>query len=123
MKFINRTLLIIALIPVSVLIAQAQTQSSTPEERAQKWDDWMKKELMITSDQEANVHSINLKYAQINEQLKGTEASRRAKFQELKANENSKEKELKQVLTKGQFKSYQEKKKEMQKQMLQSMRN
>ena len=123
MKFIKRTLLFVALIFSGVCIAHAQTKSFTPEERAQKWDDWMKKELAITPDQEAGVHSINLKYAQMNEQLKDSEANRRSKFQEVKANENGKENELKQVLTKEQFKSYQEKKKDMQKQMIQSIRN
>lgn len=116
-----KNIIILAALTLS-LSAYAQTPS-TPEERAQRWDDWMKKELVITTAQEANVHAINLKYAQLNEQLKGTDASRRSKFQEVKSNEADKEKELKEVLTKEQFKLYQEKKKTMQKQMLQSMRN
>jgi hypothetical protein len=119
---INKIIFVFAALTVLSLSLNAQSQSSTPEERAQKWDDWMKKELAITPDQEANTHAINLKYAQMNEQLKSSTETRRSKFQEIKLNESYKEKELKQVLTKDQFRLYQEKKKDMQKKMMQSMR-
>jgi hypothetical protein len=119
----QKTIFALVALTISAFSLFAQSKSSTPEERAQRWDDWMKKELQITSNQETNIHAINLKYAQLNEQLKTTGQSRRSKFQEVKSNENEKEKEMKEVLTKEQFKLYQQKKKDMQRQMLQSRRN
>lgn len=117
-----RKILILTFVTITSNFSFAQT-TSTPEERAKYWDDWMKKEVLITPDREAEVHAINLKYAQLNEQLKTTETTRRSKFEEMKLNEEKKEKELKVILTKDQFKRYQQKKKAMQKKMLQNMRN
>ncbi len=100
----------------------AQDGHSTPEERARRWDEWMKQELALVPQQEEPIHAINLKYAQLNEDLKRSEDSRRNKLQELKARNADKEKELKTVLTTTQYNVYLEKKKNMQKQMVERMR-
>ena len=96
---------------------------STPEERAQRWDTWMKENLAITPEQEDPIHTINLKYAQQNEHLKTSGESRRAKFHELKSSDKQKTTELKAILTKEQFDLYLAKKKEFQKQLLERRRS
>jgi hypothetical protein len=103
--------------------AFAQTASLTPEERAQRWDTWMKEQLALTPEQQGKVQEINLRYAKQNEQLKSTTADRRSKFQELKSTDKEKDNELKAILTKDQFKTYQEKKKDFQQKMLQNYRS
>lgn len=99
------------------------THQSTPEERAQRWNSWMKEQLDLTPDQESPIYDINLKYARQNEELKVSTDSKRAKFQQLKSTDEKKDQELKTILTDAQFKLYQQKKKDLQKQMLESMKN
>jgi len=102
----------------------AQTAAnSTPEERAQHWDNWMKEQLALTPEQQGKVQEINLRYAKQNEELKATGGDRRSKFQELKSTDKEKDSELKAIFTKDQFKTYQEKKKAFQQQMMKSYRN
>lgn len=121
--------LLIAVLTLSLLsfyISPAVAQSAkeiTPEERAQKWDVWMKKQLTLSTDQEVNVHTINLKYATLNEELKTADRSKMSKFRELKTNDKNKDGELKKVLTQEQFQIYQDKKRAYQKQMLEDFRN
>ena len=101
----------------------AQSGISTPEERAKRWDDWMKEQLALTPDQQTKVHEINLRYASQSEGLKSAEGTRRSKYQDLKATNDSKDDELKKVFTKEQFKLYQDKKKAFQRQMIQNYRS
>lgn len=101
----------------------AQSGTSTPEERAKRWDDWMKEQLDLTPDQQIKAHEINLRYASQNEELKSEEGTRKSKYQDLKSANNSKDTELKAVFTKEQFKLYQDKKKAFQKQMIQNYRS
>lgn len=103
--------------------AYSQTARSTPEERAQRWDTWMKEQLALTPEQQAKVQEINLRYARQNEDLKTTTASRKQKIQELKSTDKEKDTELKAILNKDQFKIYQEKKKAFQQQMMKNYRN
>lgn len=117
-----QTIFFLVIICCSSAFAQAATES-TPEERAQRWDTWMKEQLTLSAEQEVKAHDINLKYAKQNEGLKAKEGSRKSKFQELKKTNIDKDAELKEILTEDQFKIYQEKKKDFQKQMLESLRN
>jgi len=114
--------LFLLLIVCSASYAQTAA-NSTPEERAQYWDNWMKEQLALTPEQQVKVQEINLRYARQNEELKATGGDRRSKFQELKSADNEKDSELKTIFTKDQFKTYQEKKKAFQQQMMKSYRN
>lgn len=92
--------------------AQERTPK-TPDERATVLTDWMKSNLQLTPEQEALVQSVNLKYANLNEQLRGNSLSRLQKAKKLKANDQAKDKELKAILTDEQFELYQSKKDEV----------
>ena len=102
-------------------IAQS-SEKFTAEDRAERWNTWMKEQLTLTAEQEAKTQEINLKYARQNEKLRISDASRGEKFKEFRAGSKSKDAELKLVLTKDQFKIYKEKKKVFQREMLQSMK-
>lgn len=126
MKSLNRTarrflILILMVSPAVAAVAQG-SQSSTPEERATRWSSWMKEHLTLEPSQENPVYTINLKYAQLNETLRSSASGRREKFQQLRSNDEQKDEELQKILTDTQFKTYQKKKKDFQKQMLDSMR-
>lgn len=127
MKIYNQSLfplLLLMLMLVTGASSQAQTsKESTPEERAEQWNVWMKEQLDLKPEQENPIHEINLKYARQNEELKVSDGSRKTKFQQLKSNDEKKDQELKVVLTEAQFKLYQEKKKDFQKKMLKSTRD
>ena len=94
------------------LTAYAQ-QQRTPEQRADALTEWMKTNLQLTADQEGPVHAINLKYAKENESLRTSTQSRGAKLKTLKANNEAKKKELKNILTAEQFKTYEAKEEEL----------
>ncbi|GAO41637.1 hypothetical protein FPE01S_01_06510 [Flavihumibacter petaseus NBRC 106054] len=96
----------------SFLLAQDK-QKATPEERAASLTDWMKSKLQLTAEQEPKVKEINLKYAQNNEALKTAPGSKREKMKTLKADEASRDSELKAILTPEQYKIYQDSKAEL----------
>lgn len=92
--------------------AQERTPK-TPDERATALTDWMKSNLQLKPEQEEPTQSVNLKYANLNEELRGNNLSRLQKAKKLKANDKAKDKELKDILTEEQFKLYQAKKDEI----------
>jgi hypothetical protein len=73
----------------------------------------MKTNLNLTPEQEEAAQSINLKYANLNEELKNNNQSRLQKAKTLKANDQAKDKELKELLNDEQFKAYLSKKDEV----------
>lgn len=112
----NKTLAIIAIICTCVLNVAAQERTpKTPEERATALTEWMKTNLQLTPDQEGPVSAINLKYADLNEELRGSTKTRMQKLKTIKANDQGKDKELQGVLTPEQFKTYESKKEEIKK--------
>lgn len=92
--------------------AQERTPKN-PDERAAALTDWMKSNLQLTPEQEEPVQSLNLKYANLNEELRGNSLSRLQKAKKLKANDQAKDKELKTVLNDEQYTLYQSKKDEI----------
>lgn len=122
-KFRVILLSVLSLFTSASLHAQVEEGSSlTPEERATKWTEWMKKELNISADQETKVQTINLKYAQQTESLREKDGSRKSRFKEAKSIDDAKDNELKAIFTSEQFNIYQEKKREMQKKIIKSAR-
>jgi Spy/CpxP family protein refolding chaperone len=99
-----------------------QKSAGTPEQRAEKLTGWMKTNLQLNDNQATQVHDINFKYANKNEQLKNSTASKRQKLQTLKADDQAKDAELKAILTPEQFTTYQTKKEELKKEMKKKMK-
>ncbi|HMI60152.1 MAG TPA: hypothetical protein VK518_04570 [Puia sp.] len=93
---------------VSSVTAKAQTTDSTrtAEGRASALTEKMKTDLSLTDAEYPQVQAINLKYAQKNEEIfKGSEG-KFAKFKSLKSSQKEKNKEMKAVLDKDQYKKY-----------------
>ena len=97
---------------ISLYAQHDHMMKSTPEERANKLTEWMKKDLQLNNNQLSQVQAINLKYAQQNEQLKGSSETKEQKMKTMKETEASRDAELKGVLTADQFKKWQAKKSE-----------
>ena len=104
-------------------IRAQQKTAATPEERANKVTEWMKTNLQLNDGQVSQVKEINLKYANKTQGLKdNTTLTRRQKLQVLSDNGKAKDKELKNVFTDDQYKTYQAKKNEIKKQLKQKMK-
>jgi hypothetical protein len=103
-------------------IRSQETQSFSAEKHAAKLNEWMKTNLQLTSEQIPKVEEINLKYAKRLETLQKKTIPRRQKLDILKADDKAKEKELKEIFTVDQFKTYQAKKSEIKKQMKENIK-
>ena len=109
-KIITQALLLIALL---IFFTNAYSQEKAPQDRANKWTEWMKKNLQLKDDQVAKVQSINLKYAtQLNDIRKDT-AGGKVNWDKVKENDAKMDAELKAVFTQQQFQTYDAKKTEM----------
>jgi hypothetical protein len=86
--------------------AQPADSTRTPEGRAAALTEKMKSELTLTADQVPTVQSINLKYAQKNQEIWTGTGGRFAKFKALKSSQKDKDREMKAVLDKDQYKKY-----------------
>jgi Spy/CpxP family protein refolding chaperone len=79
----------------------------SPEEMAQRENEWMKTELNLNADQQKKVEAINLKYAKEMQQIfqnnRGDFSSIRPKMDEMQAKKRT---ELQPVLTEDQLKKY-----------------
>jgi hypothetical protein len=94
--------------------AQSAADSArTPEGRAAALTEKMRTQLPLTDDQVPQVQAINLKYAQKNQQIWAGGGGRFAKFRELKSSQKDKDKELKAILDKDQYKKYEAMQQEM----------
>lgn len=115
-----KRIVLISFILCSIIMgANAQEAGSkyTPEERAQIQNEWMKEQLQLTGDQIPQIESLNLEYAQKMEEVK----KMNGRLSQLKAARNigdEKDGKLKEILTKDQFNSYQDKKKELRSTMM-----
>ncbi len=79
----------------------------TPEQRADHLTNWMTKAANLSNDQKTKVYAVNLKYAQTNQATKSADQNNRKQmWQDLKANENEREAELKGIMTTEQFQAY-----------------
>ena len=109
------TLLIILLI--TVITSNAQDKSIPPAaDRAAKLTEWMKTNLQLTDEQLPKIQDINLKYAKKADEFRSMSMGKRQKLQKLKADGAAKDQELKTVLNADQYKIYESKKQELQKQ-------
>lgn len=118
----KKILLLVMMSAFSFAVYSQQTASFSAESYAAKLNDWMKTNLQLTSEQIPKVEEINLKYAKRLEALKAKTIPRRQKLDILKADDKAKEKELKDIFTVDQFKTYQAKKNEIKKQMKENIK-
>jgi hypothetical protein len=94
-------------------ITHAQERTSyTPEERAKVQTAWMKENLQLTDDQLKLVDPLNLEYAKKMESVKGIDGKMK-QLKKAKGILDEKDARLKKILTKKQFDTYLEKKKEL----------
>lgn len=106
------------------LKAQVRDDLDTPEARAKKLTDKMKDRLPLAdSVQYQSVYQVNLKYARKMKESLESAGSRMAKFQAMKTVQKEKNKEIKTILNKEQYKNYEQMMDEMKKQMKDSYRN
>ena len=105
------TLALLLFISITTLHAQEITKASAAD-RAKKMSDKMKTELSLDDSSYTIVYAINLKYAEKNTEIMNGGEGKLAKLRSIKASNEDKEKEMKKVLTKEQFKKYKEMMKE-----------
>jgi hypothetical protein len=103
--------------------AYPQTKTpATPEQIADKFTQWMKVNLELTSAQVNHVQSINLKYANKLQELKQSPNTKQQKMRALKADGDAKDQELKRVLTSEQFQTWIDKKEDVKKEMKETVK-
>jgi hypothetical protein len=111
-KNVVKAALLCVLAPIAVA---AQREQRTPEERANRQTEWMKKNLSITPEQSIKAHDIFLVHARSVES-----APRGAGRRELiKSEMNARDNELRGVLTADQFSRYRQREEEMREKMQQ----
>lgn len=113
-------IIIAALLSVVILLlasrvqAQSEGAKATPEQRAKALSDKMKKQLPITdSTKYNNVYALNLKYALQMQQVMQGANGKLAKFRAAKAVQKDKSREMKEILTKDEYKKYEQMMEEM----------
>ncbi len=88
-------------------------ENTTPEQRAHFEDQWMKKDLNLSSDQAAKVEQINLGSAKRMQSIFNSGGGRFRMFRDIMQARDEKDEELRQVLTGNQFARFKTKKEEM----------
>lgn len=107
------TLLSFVLILFSFGSFAQQRPVGTPEERASRQTARMKEVLKLSPEQEPTVADINLKYAKQIQSLMETGGRNLKTMRDAKAIMNSKDKEMKEVLNKEQYRQYEDLRDEM----------
>jgi hypothetical protein len=103
-----------AVLVCTFALAKAQDrQMPTAETRASKMTEWMKTNLNLTADQLSKVQELNMKYAVKMDSLRNSGLEKQDRFAAMKTDSESRDSELKGILTSEQYATYQEKKKEM----------
>lgn len=92
-----------------------------PEENAKLVTDWMQSALALEEDQVASVYAVNLKYAQKNRAIANSGERKLRLLKKLKSTSQEKDKELRALFTRDQYRRYQEKKEEMKTRVKQKM--
>ncbi len=117
MRNFRQTGILFVFLLITVVTGRAQDKSIPPAaDRAAKLTEWMKTNLQLTDEQLPKIQDINLKYANKADELRSMSGGKRQKLQKLKSDGHAKDGELKTVLTQDQYKIYESKKAELQKQ-------
>ncbi|MCL2650385.1 MAG: DUF4890 domain-containing protein [Candidatus Azobacteroides sp.] len=120
MKALVKRSMVLVLVSLFTLTISAQRPDRgtkmTPEERASKQTEMMTKQLNLTTDQQAKIQEINLKYSQqMADQMQQAQDENTKSRDGMKAQMEAKNAEIKQVLTPEQIQLWQEKRQEMRK--------
>lgn len=78
----------------------------TPERRATAMTDWMRDNLKLSAEQEKPVHTINLKYAHIHDDICASTSIQEERIKSWEASSRAKKKELRKVLNDEQYSDY-----------------
>ncbi|GAB4032291.1 hypothetical protein [Spirosoma gilvum] len=100
------TILSVLFVLFSFVSFAQQRQMGTPEERASRQTARMKEVLKLSTEQETSVADINLKYAKQVQSLMETGGRNLKTMREARSIMKSKDKEMKDVLNKEQYKQY-----------------
>lgn len=103
--------------------AQSMNNKAPAEERAKNMTEKMKEKLSLTNAQSQSVYTINLKYANKNEQIMAGNDSKLSKLKKYKASQEEKSKELQSVLTKEQYTEYQKLANELKSELKENYKN
>jgi hypothetical protein len=119
----KKTSVIIALMIFSLtsLAQRENMRNMSVEERAQMQTERMTTSLELDSTIIDQVHEINLKYAKQIEEGRGENISRFDMMKLMEKTNNAKNKELKAILTKDQYKKYMRQQQEMRNRMQEHM--
>lgn len=112
----RKMIMAVLLVVVTLFSGSTYAQSKMTEEQkkeAKARHEAYKQKLNLTEEQSKNVEAINTTYFEGLNQLKNSGASKLSKYKKYKALTNEKDKQMKEVLTKEQFKIYKEYQAEM----------
>jgi hypothetical protein len=111
------------LITLSVSVfAQSRMTGQQKQEAKARYEEY-KEKLNLTEDQEPKVQRINSKYFEGLEALKSSNESRLNKLKKFRTMKSEKDKSMKQVLTKEQYKIYTDFQSEMKEEFMNNRRN
>ena len=114
------------LVLITLLAAHVSAQSKMTEEQKKeakaKYQAY-KEKLNLTEDQSKKVDAINAPWLEGIAALKNSDASKMAKYKKLKSLNTERNKKMKEVLTKDQFKIYKQQQSEMKEEFKQRRAN
>ncbi|MCL3782488.1 hypothetical protein EMN47_19060 [Prolixibacteraceae bacterium JC049] len=114
MKQLLLTMAIILGVGLGSYAQQAEKELPPAKERAEMQTAIMKEKMELTDDQEVQVMEVNLRAAKRMDEMKQL-TDKMKKFKTFRSIISEKDKALKKILTKEQFKMYEKSKKEMKK--------
>lgn len=100
-------IILIQILWISFTNAQMRQGMPNPEERAKRLTEMLRTELKLNDNQLKKVSDILLKYSKKIDTLRNKVKNREEMFEIMKNNQTEQDNEMKKVLTKEQFKTYQ----------------
>ena len=104
--------LFIALLITATVSAQSKLTDEQTKEAKAKYQEY-KQQLNLNDDQSKKVDAINTTYFEGIAELKTSNASKLSKYKKFKSLSSERDKQMKDVLTKDQYKTYKEQQQEM----------
>jgi len=112
-KFIHFSIsFALALLISATVLAQSKLTDEQNKEAKAKYQEY-KQQLNLNEDQSKKVDVINTTYFQGIAELKTSDAPKLSKYRKFKSLSSERDKQMKDVLTKDQYKTYKEQQKEM----------
>ncbi len=121
-RIINITAMLVLVILATNVSAQSRMTEDQKAEAKAKYQE-LKQKLNLTEDQSKKVDAINTTWFEGIAELKKSNQPKLAKRSKLKTLNNTRNKQMKDVLTKEQFKVYKEQQKEMKEEFKQRRAN